>query len=133
MELQYEFKGNHFIASYLDCNFAALTDIKGLKKAMETAVLSSGATILNMVDHQFDPNGYTSAYILSESHATIHTYPEHKSCFVDLFTCGDHCSYEKFDHVLCQYLNPKSVKYEVIKRATDMKFTTCLDVPTASK
>ena len=121
MDTQYEFKGNHFVASYLDCDSDALNNIVNLKKAMEEAVAASGATILNMVDHQFNPNGYTSAYILSESHATIHTYPEHNSCFVDLFTCGDHCSHEKFDKTLRQHLEPKMVRYEVIKRATDMK------------
>lgn len=123
METQYAFRGSHFVASYSDCDSHALNDIHNLKKAMEAAVISSGATILNMTDYQFDPNGYTSAYILSESHATIHTYPEHNSCFVDLFTCGDHCSHENFDATLRQYLRAKTVKYQVINRATDMKLT----------
>jgi len=38
--------------------------------------------------HQFKPYGYTIAYTLSESHLTIHTYPEYKSCYIDVFCCS---------------------------------------------
>jgi S-adenosylmethionine decarboxylase proenzyme len=38
--------------------------------------------------HQFTPSGYTYAYVLSESHFTIHTYPEHQSCYIDIFCCS---------------------------------------------
>jgi S-adenosylmethionine/arginine decarboxylase-like enzyme len=40
-------------------------------------------------------NGLTGCFILSESHLTFHTYPEHKGCFFDLFTCGTRCQPEK--------------------------------------
>src|SRR5437870_2178684 len=117
----YQFKGNHFIASYLDCDRQSLTSIEGLRKAMEKAVKESGATILIQVDHVFESNGYTSAIILSESHATIHTYPEFQKCFVDLFTCGDKCSSERFDQVMRDYLKPKKVNYNLIKRSDNMQ------------
>jgi len=38
--------------------------------------------------HQFSPVGYTYAFVLSESHFTIHTYPEYRSCFIDIFCCS---------------------------------------------
>lgn len=124
---EYQFSGIHFVASYSGCKKFCLTQTDQLKGTMETAIKESGATILNVVDHVFVSNerpelpGYTCAYILSESHATIHTYPEVNSCFIDLFTCGLNCSYEKFDKILRQYLQPLTVNYQVIKRETDMK------------
>src|SRR5205807_611048 len=96
----FEFKGSHFIASYLDCDQAALTDVDALTSAMEDAARASGATILKTAAHVFPPNGLTMVILLSESHASIHTYPEFGACFVDLFTCGTKCSAQKFHEVL---------------------------------
>lgn len=124
---EYQFKGIHFFASYIDCKKLTLSQIDQLRSTMELAVKESGATMLKVSEYIFESAGkpelpgYTSAYILSESHATIHTYPEVDRCFVDLFTCGTHCSHEKFDNVLRQYLQPKSVSYQVIERESDMK------------
>lgn len=116
---KYQFVGIHFVASYMDCDHASLTNLEKLKQAMTTAVQASGATILNMVDFVFDPDGYTAAYVLSESHATIHTYPEFNSCFIDLFTCGNNCSHERFDKSLREYLIPERVNAKVISRDGD--------------
>ena len=109
----YEFYGKHFTASYKECNPAALINTKALLCALENAVGSSGATILKREYVLFPGDGMTAMFLLSESHASIHTYPEHNACFVDLFTCGHHCSYEKFDEILTKYLKPGNVKKEV--------------------
>lgn len=112
----YEFSGRHFLASYMGCNHAALADVEGLKKAFLLAVSECGATLLESVDHVFPPEGLTMVVLLSESHASIHTYPEHDSCFVDLFTCGTKCQAEKFDEALQRYLEPKSVSQKILAR-----------------
>jgi S-adenosylmethionine decarboxylase len=113
---QYQFKGKHFIASYAECDLNALSDVDKLREVMEEAARHSGATILQTSYHVFSPDGLTMVILLSESHASIHTYPEHRSCFVDLFTCGDHCSNEKFDEYLRSYLKPSSVHEKVLIR-----------------
>lgn len=105
----HKFAGKHFVASYLDCDRDALSDVQGLLKAMDKAVVSSGATILDKNHHIFEPNGVTVIYLLSESHGSLHSYPEFGACFVDLFTCGENCSAEQFDATLRAYLNPKDV------------------------
>lgn len=115
---QYEFLGNHFIASYSDCDPAALRNVEGLMEAMREGVRQSGAQVLNDSSYIFPGNGLTMALLLSESHASIHTYPEHNACFVDLFTCGDHCHYGPFDAVLKNYLKPKTVSTKVLIRDT---------------
>ncbi len=118
---EYEFAGKHFFASYLDCDREALADVEQLKQAMDKAVLASGATILDSCDYVFAPNGLTLVYLLSESHASIHTYPEYGACFVDLFTCGQHCSYEPFDAALRDYLQPKTVEERLFLRGEEVE------------
>ena len=40
--------------------------------------------------HSFgDGFGYTAFLLLSESHASIHTWPEHGTATIDIFMCGD--------------------------------------------
>ena len=112
----HHFAGKHFLASYLDCDLKAISDLDGMLNAMDEAVRASGATILNFTPHVFPPNGLTVVYLLSESHASLHTYPEHGACFVDLFTCGDHCIAEKFDAALRSYLQPKEVNARLFLR-----------------
>jgi len=112
----HEFEGKHFVASYLDCDSEALGNVEKMIQAMDFAVERSGATILNKTYHVFPPNGLTIVYLLSESHASLHTYPEFNACFVDLFTCGDHCTPEGFDAALRAYLKPKDVNARLFGR-----------------
>ncbi|HJM68685.1 MAG TPA: adenosylmethionine decarboxylase [Candidatus Babeliales bacterium] len=110
-EEEYEFYGRHFLASYKNCDSAALENIEMLLKVFREAVLASGASILSSDYAVFPGNGLTASFLLSESHATIHTYPEHNACFVDLFTCGHTCTHEGFDEILTKYLQAEgSVK-----------------------
>jgi S-adenosylmethionine decarboxylase proenzyme len=112
----YQFQGRHLLANYSDCDLEALSDVKGLMQAMVLAVRESGASVLEAPSWLFPPDGLTMVFLLSESHASIHTYPEHGACFVDLFTCGNHCSAEKFDASLRSYLKPKVVRMKLFVR-----------------
>lgn len=113
---EYQFIGRHFVASYSGCDRKALTNLDALAQALEGASIASGAHILKSTKHVFPPDGLTMVILLSESHASIHTYPEHDSCFVDLFTCGTTCSAEKFDESLRHYLKPTKVNSQIFKR-----------------
>ncbi len=112
----YQFAGKHFLGSYIDCDREALSDVEGVLEAMDKAVQASGAAVLSQTHYVFPPNGITIVYALSESHASIHTYPEHGSCFVDLFTCGDHCSSKRFHEALSAYLKPNKIDARLLIR-----------------
>lgn len=113
---EYEFVGRHFVASYYGCDVVALSNFRELKEIIKKASMAAGAQVLGESDYVFPPSGYTMVALLSESHASIHTYPEKQSCFVDLFTCGVNCSAEKFDEVLRDYLKPTSSSREFLVR-----------------
>ena len=112
----FDFQGHHFIASYYDCDEIALTDRKMLKEVMIKAAQKAGAQVLDHCSYDFDGDGLTMVILLSESHASIHTYPEHKACFVDLFTCGNTCDNEQFHHVLAKYLKPNHFSGDILER-----------------
>lgn len=116
MTSEYKFFGKHYLASFLDCENDKLIDIEQLKKQMILGIERSGATIISETDKIFPNNGYTSLFLLSESHCSIHTYPENNALFTDLFTCGDKCDYKEYEKTMINYLNPKSVTSTIVLR-----------------
>lgn len=113
----YEFYGRHLILNFKGCDSQALLDEQKLKQVMKEAIDASGATILNTSEYTFDPHGLTMVFLLSESHASIHTYPEHRGCFLDLFTCGTSCSAARFEEVVAEYLQPEHVDRLFVERS----------------
>src|SRR5438874_2714817 len=81
-------EGTHLIADAWGVSKEILDDIDFLKALLQSGVAACGATLLKLEAVQFEPNGVTVAAILAESHASLHTYPDHGILMVDAFTCG---------------------------------------------
>lgn len=112
----YEFIGTHYFASYYECDKEVLDDVKKLESLIKIASEKAGATVLNIIKHKFQPSGVTVLALLSESHASIHTYPEDRACFVDLFTCGTTCDYKKFHETLEKVLKAQKISEKILVR-----------------
>ena len=104
--MSYVFRGNHYLASFKGCSLEHLSDIDTLREKVLGAIQACGASILSYNEQVFHNGGYTLLVLLSESHCSIHTYPEHCSIFMDLFTCGDRCEAMVFHREMCAYLRP---------------------------
>lgn len=115
-DLDHQFYGRHFIITFKDCDVDAMNNIDGLKAAFLQGIKDAGATCLGTCDYTFDPHGFTMIALLSESHASIHTYPEYGSCFIDVFTCGTNCKNELFEQSIAQYLNPGTTERVYLER-----------------
>ena len=84
--------GNHWIVQYSGCktrrNGRLIIDSpKGLEQILLNAAKKVGAGILHSYSHQFEPQGVTAFVAISESHLSIHSWPEHSSACFDFFTC----------------------------------------------
>jgi S-adenosylmethionine decarboxylase len=66
-----------------------LDDERCLIDLLENAAVASGATIVQTISKKFEPQGVTVLCLLSESHISIHTWPEEGKAAVDVYTCGD--------------------------------------------
>ena len=123
MESEYNFFGKHYLASFIDCEKNVLLNIDGLKKAMIDGINKSGATILSYTEKIFDNGGYTVLFLLSESHCSIHTYPEKNSLFTDLFTCGETCDYKFYHSIMVDYLKPRRITSDFVIRDENHHFS----------
>lgn len=61
---------------------------EGHKQELEKLLKESGFTILNYIDHAFNPQGFTSLWLLAESHCALHTFPEEGKAYVELSSCN---------------------------------------------
>jgi S-adenosylmethionine decarboxylase len=52
------------------------------------ALRRAGATIVHGLSHAFPGAGLTCVFILSESHAVLHTWPETGTVNIDIFSCS---------------------------------------------
>ncbi len=65
-----------------------ITEIASLKKELESLLVSSGYTIVNYAEHRFSPHGFTSVWLLAESHLALHTFPEENKSYIELSSCN---------------------------------------------
>jgi len=81
--------GRHIIAEFYNCSEKLLNCIDFVEKTMVNAALACGAEVREFAFHKFSPQGVSGVVIISESHLTIHTWPELGYAAIDVFTCGD--------------------------------------------
>lgn len=73
---------------------------------MKSAANMAGATVLGDNWHNFGVGcGITGVVMLSESHMSIHTWPEHGYAAIDIFMCGN-CNPRDTVESLVQYFEP---------------------------
>jgi S-adenosylmethionine decarboxylase len=113
---EFAFAGTHVIADVSEIDPATLTDERLLVDGLLRGIARSGATLCGMQTKRFEPSGMTAMFLLSESHVSIHTYPEQRSLFFDAFTCGDHCMPETILHELLASLGECTHRAEVVGR-----------------
>ena len=66
-----------------------LQDEKATTAILDALCEKHQFTVLQRVFHFFEPQGMTCLYLLSESHLSIHTWPERQFCSIDLFCCRE--------------------------------------------
>ncbi len=81
--------GRHVISELWGCNVEKLNDINLIDQTFVDAALKAGAEIREVAFHKFAPQGVSGVVIISESHLTIHSFPEHGYASIDVYTCGD--------------------------------------------
>ena len=58
-----------------------------LREKFNTILKESGFGVLSFVEYNFEPQGYTALWLLSESHFAIHTFPEENKSYIELSSC----------------------------------------------
>ena len=109
--------GKHLIADIYNINNpVVLTTIDGIEPLMKKIVEVGNLNVVGEVRQQFKPVGATILYLLSESHLSIHTYPERNYCAIDLYCCNPLINMIEILDVIYKYFNGNCV---IIKKIID--------------
>lgn len=82
------FAGTHLIIDLIGAS--RLDDLEHIEATLRRCVEVSKATLLHIHLHHFTPNGGVSGVaVLSESHISIHSWPEADYAALDVFMCGE--------------------------------------------
>lgn len=95
---------------------------KSLSLLYQIASLA-GCQILEEGEHVFDGGGRTAFLILSQSHASIHTWPEHRYVSVDLYSCKkiEPERVECIVHFTKGFLHAKDLSFQVVERGNPLR------------
>ena len=85
----------HVLFTLKGCSMVLLDDEKYVRDVLYHASVKCKSTLLALNSHKFEPQGVTCVAMLSESHISIHTWPELGMAVCDIFTCGDHTDPQK--------------------------------------
>ncbi|MFC4321973.1 adenosylmethionine decarboxylase [Litchfieldia salsa] len=114
--MDYQTMGTHIMIDMWGVDFDLLNNVDGLEGKMYDAALSSGAGVLGVQSEGFVPQGCTILLLLSESHFSIHTYPEQGYASIDCYTCGEGVDPKVAIEMMIDFLQPKKLHGKEIKR-----------------
>lgn len=77
--------GTHIIASLHSHSQQTLEKYEGFETLCHTLIKQFHLHKLGEVFHNFEPVGFTGVICLSESHISVHTFPEHKRITMDIY------------------------------------------------
>lgn len=117
-----EHLGRHVIIELWGCN-AGINEAATVKEAMLAAIQAANATMLNINVHEFSPHGVTGVAVLSESHLSVHSWPEYGYLAADVFTCGETTSPRAAVEVMKEYFQPSRVETYELQRGMFRKMT----------
>ncbi|GAA0137866.1 adenosylmethionine decarboxylase [Paenibacillus sp. YSY-4.3] len=114
--MEYSTFGRHVAVDTWGVDFEVLNNAELLQAHLVEAAESCGATVLSVQSKQFEPQGATVLVLLSESHLSIHTYPERGFAAIDCYTCGETVDPQLAIDYLVSVLKPEKMYAKKIIR-----------------
>jgi len=83
--------GKHMICDLTNIrNKTHLESMEAMHELLDNICERYDFTVLSKTQHIFEPQGLTVLYMLSESHISIHTFPEQQYLAFDIYTCREY-------------------------------------------
>lgn len=108
--------GHHLIVDIDNINNNKIYSNSFILKLCNDIIKSTNINVLKSLIHKFKPHGLTALYLLSESHFSIHTWPEEKKIRLDLFSCNKNNNFDKAIDIIKKNLPESKINITKINR-----------------
>ena len=108
--------GEHLLIDIICENYDILNSLEKLEELSDKLIKICKLTKLSELKHKFKPHGITLIVLLSESHLSMHTWPENKSICIDIFSCSDNLEVKKIEEILSQYFVINNIIIKLVNR-----------------
>lgn len=108
--------GIHYLIEFFGCNDEQINSVEFWKKILPESIEKSKMTVLESFFYEFNPQGITGFLLLSSSHLSVHTWPEHQYVVCDIFSCSGEDDTQKVIDYLVQNIKHSNIEIKKIKR-----------------
>jgi S-adenosylmethionine decarboxylase len=113
-------RGKHLILDIWGVNkektVCTSTSISSIEEDIIKIITELGSKVINHDSVIFENGSYSSYFLLTESHFSIHTWPEHSYVSIDFYTCCYDTDMDKATQLLLKYFGYIECKVKVLKR-----------------
>lgn len=109
--------GEEWIVDAAECDPARLRDLSVIQGVLGELVSELSLHVVEKpLFHKFEgEGGVTGLYLLGESHLACHTYPEHQSLTLNLYSCKPKARFD-YEGCLARTVGAKQVRVQRIAR-----------------
>lgn len=108
------YAGKHLLVELRSTQY--LNNAMHIQAIIEECAKAANATILHSYYHPFGLNqGVSGVTVISESHISIHTWPEYNFASIDCYMCGG-CDPQAILPVIKERFRPTQMNTKIIKR-----------------
>lgn len=108
--------GTHVLVELYGCPGDKLKELAAVRDIMRRIIAEAGFHAVGEKFVQFEPQGVTGVILLSESHFSIHTWPEKNMLAADIFACGSRGCALTGLKLLKRYFEPRRARHRLIRR-----------------
>ena len=117
--------GKHMICDISNIkNTKLLNNTELLKELLRNVCINYNFEILKEVDYSFTPQGCTILFLLSESHISIHTFPERKHISFDIYTCREYSNNNEYNEIYYYLIHSLEASMNSECKIIDRNFIT---------
>lgn len=120
-------RGFHHILDFYGCDAGQIEKEGFWNRVMHDAASKAHMDVLCAKFHRFQPHGLTGFLLLSTSHLSVHTWPEHRHAACDLFSCAapEHAR-KAVEHLISKVAH-ENFTHQTIERGFETE--NCLELP----
>ena len=108
--------GYHYIIEAAGCDPEILVNPDRMREILTHAAKLANMGVRNSFFYKFSPEGVSGVVIVSESHISVHTWPEKRYAALDVYICGDEAKPELAIQVFLKELGATDAHVTEIKR-----------------